>query len=359
MKMALGSLAARLALGVGLSLLAGGRVCAADLPRVNVVNKGYPGCNTRAAITVLTRDVLPLKPQHVIVYFGMNDALNSANLVPLAEYEDNLRKMVKTLHNNGVKDVALVTINPVIETYVQARHPKHPQRDTLQAHLATYDCAVRKIAAQESLLLIDLREMIERNGGATVSETGLIRCEKNGGGRDGVHLTPAAYALLGQCAFNVMGDRVGPGETVVCFGDSLTFGVNVKGAGTAEGETYPAALQRCFDPCSRADRPQAAFKKIQLEDRFYAEGAYTGDFNGDGLLDILTGKRFRAHGPKGDVEAGAPTVVYWFELQRKPGQTPRFIPHLIDQKSFGHRMGQIWMAEQPGCALHFKFILEP
>jgi len=25
------------------------------------------------------------------------------------------------------------------------------------------------------------------------------------------------------------------------------------------------------------------------------------------------------------------------------------------QKSFGDRMGQIWMAEQPGCALHFKF----
>ena len=60
-------------------------------------------------------------------------------------------------------------------------------------------------------------------------------------------LTPAAYALLGQRTFEAIGARVKPGETVVCFGDSLTFGASVKGAGTAEGETYPAALKRCFD----------------------------------------------------------------------------------------------------------------
>jgi len=232
---------------MGVSLSAGWRVCAASTPRVKVVNKGFPGCNTQGALKVLTREVLPLKPQHVIVYFGMNDALNSANLLPLPEFEANLLTMAKTLRSNGVKVVALVTINPVIETYVQTRHPKHPQRDTLQSHLAGYDCAVRKIAEQESLFLIDLRELVERNGGATVSETSLIRCEKNGGGRDGVHLTPAAYALLGQCAYKVVGSHIGPGETVICFGDSLTFGVNVKGAGTAEGETYPAILQRCFD----------------------------------------------------------------------------------------------------------------
>ena len=28
-----------------------------------------------------------------------------------------------------------------------------------------------------------------------------------------------------------------------------------------------------------------------------------------------------------------PRPWYWFELQRKPGQTPQFIPHLIDDNS--------------------------
>jgi lysophospholipase L1-like esterase len=62
-----------------------------------------------------------------------------------------------------------------------------------------------------------------------------------------VHLTAAAYALLGQSVFEAIGSRVQAGETVVCFGDSLTFGAGVQGAGTASCETYPAALQRGFD----------------------------------------------------------------------------------------------------------------
>ncbi|MDD5521525.1 MAG: VCBS repeat-containing protein [Kiritimatiellae bacterium] len=57
------------------------------------------------------------------------------------------------------------------------------------------------------------------------------------------------------------------------------------------------------------------------------------DFNSDGLLDILIGKRFWAHGPKGDVEPDASAVVYWFELQRKADKSVQFVPHMIDDNS--------------------------
>jgi len=57
------------------------------------------------------------------------------------------------------------------------------------------------------------------------------------------------------------------------------------------------------------------------------------DINGDGLKDFLTGKRFWAHGPKGDAEPDAPAVVYWFELQRDKDQGPRFISHKVDDDS--------------------------
>jgi hypothetical protein len=57
------------------------------------------------------------------------------------------------------------------------------------------------------------------------------------------------------------------------------------------------------------------------------------DINGDGLKDVLTGKRFWAHGPTGDVEPDAPAVVYWFELQRDKQKGVQFIPHKIDDNS--------------------------
>ena len=57
------------------------------------------------------------------------------------------------------------------------------------------------------------------------------------------------------------------------------------------------------------------------------------DMNGDGLKDILTGKRFWAHGPTGDKEPDAPAVVFWLELRRDGNGGASFIPHLIDDDS--------------------------
>ncbi len=56
------------------------------------------------------------------------------------------------------------------------------------------------------------------------------------------------------------------------------------------------------------------------------------DMDGDGLMDIVTGKRFWAHGPKGDVEPNATPVLYWFKLQRENGQA-RYNAYLIDDAS--------------------------
>jgi hypothetical protein len=56
------------------------------------------------------------------------------------------------------------------------------------------------------------------------------------------------------------------------------------------------------------------------------------DLNGDGLTDFVTGKRYWAHGPKGDVDPLAPAKLAWFELARKDGK-PTWTEHLIDDDS--------------------------
>jgi len=57
------------------------------------------------------------------------------------------------------------------------------------------------------------------------------------------------------------------------------------------------------------------------------------DVNGDGVLDILTGKRYWAHGPGGDAEPSAPPVVYWFVTKRNPDKTVEFTPLKVDDNS--------------------------
>lgn len=57
------------------------------------------------------------------------------------------------------------------------------------------------------------------------------------------------------------------------------------------------------------------------------------DMDGDGLLDIVTGKRHWAHGSTGDVDANAPPVLYWFQTVRNPDGGVEFVPHLIDDDS--------------------------
>jgi hypothetical protein len=55
------------------------------------------------------------------------------------------------------------------------------------------------------------------------------------------------------------------------------------------------------------------------------------DFDGDGLPDILTGKRWWAHGPDGDPQSARAPVLYAFLLRRAKNGAVTYIPHLIDE----------------------------
>ena len=59
-----------------------------------------------------------------------------------------------------------------------------------------------------------------------------------------------------------------------------------------------------------------------------------GDVNGDGVMDFVTGKRFWAHGPTGDVAPDDPALLIWWEVRRggKDGNV-EIVPHVIDDDS--------------------------
>jgi hypothetical protein len=57
------------------------------------------------------------------------------------------------------------------------------------------------------------------------------------------------------------------------------------------------------------------------------------DINGDGLKDLVTGRRWWAHGAGGDVSPADPAYLYWFEAKKDATGVITFTPHRIDDDS--------------------------
>ncbi|WP_146216375.1 VCBS repeat-containing protein [Arenibacter sp. ARW7G5Y1] len=56
------------------------------------------------------------------------------------------------------------------------------------------------------------------------------------------------------------------------------------------------------------------------------------DIDNDGVLDVITGKCYKAHNGK-DPGSNDPPVLFWFKTNRKSDGTVEFIPYLIDDDS--------------------------
>ncbi|MBW3543350.1 MAG: hypothetical protein KY476_24110 [Planctomycetes bacterium] len=111
---------------------------------MKAVNAGISGHTTREALERIERDVLAHKPDVVSVMFGLNDM----SRVPLDEYRDNLREIVRRCRSAGA-EVVLCTPNSVIGT------------GRAGETLATYCAAVRRVSREEAVPLCDCFEAFE------------------------------------------------------------------------------------------------------------------------------------------------------------------------------------------------------
>jgi lysophospholipase L1-like esterase len=67
--------------------------------KVDVINRGFSGYNTKWALKIFDEVVLNLKPNFVIIFFGANDAAieSSSQFVSLALYEQNLSNFIQRI----------------------------------------------------------------------------------------------------------------------------------------------------------------------------------------------------------------------------------------------------------------------
>jgi len=202
---------------------------------IQVLNEGIGGNNTRNALARIYESVIAFAPQCVIVGFGGNDAFNYSAFVPAAEYEENLNKIVQQLKEANVREIVLNTPHPIIESYLRARSPKLSADYDINGTVRQYREIVQKVAKEQNVQVFDLYEMVARNNDPSEAKESMLRNIANSSSRDGVHFTAGACQKIAVALYELLKNRIKPGDKIVCFGDSLTYGANLAGAWTVTG----------------------------------------------------------------------------------------------------------------------------
>ena len=137
-------------------------------PTARVINAGVRGNNTEDASRRFQKDVLGHKPDLVVLQFGINDSAVDVwkdppadkPRVDLKNFRNHLQYFIRTLKTRGVR-VVLMTPNPLRWTprlrELYGKPPYQPEDpEGMNRLLLTYAAAVRELAREESVALVDI-----------------------------------------------------------------------------------------------------------------------------------------------------------------------------------------------------------
>lgn len=135
--------------------------------QATVINAGVPGNTTSDAAGRFEKDVIARGPNIVAILFGANDSAVDVwktppairSRVAFSEYKRNLRGFIGALKSRGVR-VILMTYTPTTWTeklrQLYGKPPYDPNDpDGFNSFLKNYVAAVRRIAAEEKVNLVD------------------------------------------------------------------------------------------------------------------------------------------------------------------------------------------------------------
>ncbi len=198
-----------------------------------VVGVGYPGFNTAELRERLPAALETAKPDYIVILAGGNDASNPAKFLPAEETHKNLQAMVQCAKSNRAKVLLVMLHDPDLTRLMRRHRPEEYGSVSAAERLDAVHKVIAQVATEEKTLLVDFRSILAKAGGANEELS-----------TDGVHLTAKGYGMLAAAVRAKLPSHLTSQDTILCFGDSLTYGQGVRGFGVPETpETYPSQLR--------------------------------------------------------------------------------------------------------------------
>ena len=146
------------------------------------VGRGISGQTTAQMVVRFRQDVVNLHPVAVVILAGVNDIAGNTGPSTLEMIEDNLRSMVEVAQANGIR-VVMTSVLPAADFPWKPGQQPAPKIQALNAWIAAY-------CAEKHVTFVNYYPVM------ATSEGGM----KDGLSYDGVHPTPAGYAVMAPMA---------------------------------------------------------------------------------------------------------------------------------------------------------------
>jgi len=196
---------------------------------IQVYNEGVGGNNV-VNLWNRTSDVSEHNPDHIFVWVGTNDALNSGKILDSLVYRDSLISLIEKLQTeNPSATISLLNIIPCTDSLLKITHNYtsiYGDESTFDLNddvISGFNSMIDYVSIVMSVQVLDVNSLIASNL-STIS--------------DGTHINSTGYSLVAQLCETVCDRKL----VIVSFGDSLTNGSNAGG-----GNDYPTKLEQLLN----------------------------------------------------------------------------------------------------------------
>lgn len=208
-----------------------------------VFNEGVAGNTSIDLEKRIETDVLNRGAHLVIVMVGTNDMLNSKKMLGYKEYEKHLKSIVTTIKNNGA-EVLLVSPPTVDSVYLFQRHDRKLYKEPPNQKLDSIAKIMEHLSIEEEIEFLDLHSIFKQMRLPVHNRDVFIQNISNSGRKDGVHPTSLGYRFIATVIYQYIKKSFKEINhmKIICFGDSITYGLGAENPGETTGESYPAIL---------------------------------------------------------------------------------------------------------------------